>query len=57
MRVVKGTDLVTEVPLPERHGLTAREIVEKGRIDQDEDQNPIEIILPRGGVSNSIANN
>ena len=45
--ILKGGELVVDIPLAEKHGFTAKELLE-GRIPDSQDEEPIDVILPMG---------
>ena len=47
IQIVRNNTVVSEIPIAQSHGLTAREILETGEIKQDK-RKPIDVILPRG---------
>ncbi len=47
IQILQDNNLVSEIPVVYHHGLTAREIIETGQIQETEAE-PIDIILPRG---------
>ncbi|MCB9722357.1 MAG: DUF11 domain-containing protein [Candidatus Omnitrophica bacterium] len=51
VRVLHKGQLITEVPVTERHGLTAQEIVEGKDTRNIGRQEPLEVILPKGSYS------
>ncbi|HLF18138.1 MAG TPA: Ig-like domain-containing protein [Candidatus Omnitrophota bacterium] len=48
IRVMQNSELLLEVPVAEKHGLTAQELLEKDVDLKDIDQRKVEIILPQG---------
>lgn len=51
VRVMEKGQLLTEVPITERHGLTAQEIIQGKDIKDAGKQQPLEVILPKGNFN------
>jgi len=51
VRVMDKGQLLTDVPITERHGLTAQEIIEGKDLQNVGKQQPLEVILPKGNYN------